>query len=78
LTPKVVGGKLPARIGSCRAKQESDGSLALFCFPWLLYFLPLLQANCSLFSFKLQDTYFSKVFLKDRQMTRNSSPWPLE
>ena len=21
---------------------------------------------------------FSKVFLKDRQMTRNSSPWPLE
>ncbi|MDK8262417.1 hypothetical protein, partial [Lactobacillus delbrueckii] len=24
------GGKLPARIGSCRANQESDGSLALF------------------------------------------------
>ncbi|MGZ1167252.1 hypothetical protein ACXO2Q_08935, partial [Lactobacillus delbrueckii subsp. bulgaricus] len=30
LTPKVVGGKLPARIGSCRARQEPDGSLALF------------------------------------------------
>ncbi|WP_219525206.1 hypothetical protein, partial [Lactobacillus delbrueckii] len=30
--PKVVGGKLPARIGSCRANQESDGSLALFVF----------------------------------------------
>ncbi|MGZ1198953.1 hypothetical protein ACXO22_08855, partial [Lactobacillus delbrueckii subsp. bulgaricus] len=26
------GGKLPARIGSCRARQESDGSLALFVF----------------------------------------------
>ncbi|WP_260265663.1 hypothetical protein, partial [Lactobacillus delbrueckii] len=32
LTPKVVGGKLPARIGSCRARQESDGSLALFVY----------------------------------------------
>ena len=31
--PKVVGGKLPARIGRCRAKQESDGSLALFVLP---------------------------------------------
>ncbi|WP_270449270.1 hypothetical protein, partial [Lactobacillus delbrueckii] len=62
-------------IGSCRANQESDGSLALFVF---YFFCSLLQVNCSLFSFKLQVTYFSKVFLKDGQMTRNSSPWPLE
>ncbi|EGD27132.1 hypothetical protein HMPREF5505_1201, partial [Lactobacillus delbrueckii subsp. lactis DSM 20072] len=47
-------------------------------FSLAFIFFPLLQVNCSLFSFKLQDTYFSKVFLKDRQMTRNSSPWPLE
>ncbi|MBT8829082.1 hypothetical protein BTI00_06930, partial [Lactobacillus delbrueckii subsp. bulgaricus] len=60
------------------ARDKSQTEVWLFCFPWLLYFLPLLQVNCNLFSFKLQATYFSKVFLKDRQMTRNSSPWPLE
>ncbi|MGZ1200346.1 hypothetical protein ACXO2Y_07355, partial [Lactobacillus delbrueckii subsp. bulgaricus] len=37
--PKVVGGKLPARIGSCRARQESDGSLALFVFLGFYIFL---------------------------------------
>lgn len=54
LTPKVVGGKLPARIGSCRANQESDGSLALFVF---LVFCFVFLALCQILLMLVKEFY---------------------
>ena len=63
LTPKVVGGKLPARIGSCRAKQESDGSLALFLLGYLRNALTLANKY-----------YKVKLTIKSRVISR-ASEW---